>query len=154
MLRRQGSYLVVRKISPLVYELDLTDDSRIYPVISIAYLSRYHVRDDPFKCTLAPPGPVEYSAETDMFGDDTRDRKHWELERVVDHATRRGKTYYLVRWKGYGPQYDKWLKLEALKHAARLVEDYHERLQRKEELRGAGDGVREKRRDRRRKQGS
>ena len=134
--------------------MDLTDDSRIYPVISIAYLLRYYVCNDLFKRISVLPGPVEYGAETDTFGDNAYDRKHWELECVVDHATRYGKTHYLVRWKGYGPQYDKWLKPEALKYAVRLVEEYHERLRRKEELRGAGDGVREKRRDRRRKQGS
>ena len=132
----------------------MTDDSRIYPVIFTVYLSRYHVCNDPFKCIPTSPGPVEYGVETDMSGDDVCDGKHWELECVVDHAIRRGKTYYLVRWKGYGLQYDKWLKPEALKHVARLVEEYHERLRRKEELRGAGDGAREKRRDRRRKQGS
>ncbi len=97
MPRRQGPYPIVRKISPLAYKLDLTDNSRIHPVISIAYLSQYHVRDDPFKRIPALPGPVEYSAEMDTSNDNTHDRKHWELERVVDHATRRGKTYYLVR---------------------------------------------------------
>ncbi len=123
-------------------------------MISIVYLLQYHVCDDPFKRTPAPPGPIEYGAETDTSGDNVRDGKHWELERVVDYATRCGKTHYLVRWKGYGPQHDKWLKPEALKHTARLMEDYHERLRRKEELCGADDRVREKRRDRRRKQGS
>src|SRR6266566_4521121 len=100
MPRRQGPYPVVRKISPLAYELDLTDDSHIYPVIFIVYLLRYYTRNDPFKCIPALPGPVEYGAETDMSGDDACDGKHWELEREVDHATRRGKTHYLVRWKG------------------------------------------------------
>ena len=88
-----------------------------------------------------------------MSGDDICDEKHWELERVVDYTIRRGKMYYLVRWKGYRPQYDKWLKLEVFKHAARLVDEYHERLQYKEEFCGVGDGVWEKRWDRRRKQG-
>ncbi len=141
MPRRQGPYPIVRKISPLAYELDLTDDSRIYPIIFIAYLLQYHVYNDPFKCIPALLDPVEYGAETDMSSDDICDGKYWELERVMDHTTRRGKTYYLVRWKGYGPQYDKWLKPEALKHAVRLVEEYHERLRRKEELCGAGDRV-------------
>ena len=123
-------------------------------MIFIAYLSRYYICDDPFKRIPASPGPVEYDVETDTSGDDVCDGKHWELERVVDHATRRGKTYYLVRWKGYGPQYNKWLKPEALKHVVWLVEEYHKRLRCKEELRRVGDGVREKRRDRCRKQGS
>ena len=66
-------------------------------MISIVYLSRYHTRDDPFKRIPAPLGPVEHNAETDTFGDDVYDGKHWELERVVDYTTRCNKTYYLVR---------------------------------------------------------
>ncbi len=89
-----------------------------------------------------------------MFGDDVYDGKYWELERVIDYTTRCGKMYYLVCWKGYGPQYDKWLKLEAFKYVLRLLEDYYERLQCKEELCGADGGSREKRWGRCRKQDS
>ena len=66
-------------------------------MISIAYLSQYHTRNDPFKHTLALPGPIEYSAKTDISGDNVCDGKHWELERVMDHTTRHSKTHYLVR---------------------------------------------------------
>ncbi len=97
MPRRQGLYFIVRKISLLVYELDLADDFRIYPMISIAYLLRYYICDDLFKCIPAFPGFVEYSAETDIFGDDVYNKKHWELECMMDYATRCSKTYYLVR---------------------------------------------------------
>ena len=137
MSRRQGPYPIVRKISPLAYELDLPADNRIHPVISIVYLTRYHTTDDPYNCILPPPGPVEYGTESDSTsGDDERDGKRWELERVVDHENRRGKTWYLVRWKGYGPKEDSWKKPAELKHAKRLVEEYHERLRRREEFTG------------------
>ncbi len=137
MPRRQGPYPIVRKISPLAYELDLPAGNRIHPVISIAYLTRYHATDDPYNRIPPPPGPVEYGTESDSTsGDDERDGKRWELERVVDHENRRGKTWYLVRWKGYGPKEDSWKKPAELKHAKRLVEEYHERLRRREELTG------------------
>ena len=55
---------------------------------------------------------------------------------MVDHENRRGTAWYLVRWKGYGPKEDSWKKVTALKHAKRLVEEYHERLRRRKELMG------------------
>ena len=112
----------------------------IHPVISIAYLTRYYANDDPYNRILPPPGPVEYGSELDSTsGDDEWDGKRWELERVVDHENRRGTAWYLVCWKGYGPKEDSWKKVTAFKHAKRLVEEYHERLRRREELMGKAD---------------
>src|SRR6266699_2467513 len=137
MPRRLGSYPIVWKISPFVYELDLPVGNRIYPVIFIAYLTRYYVSDDLYNCIFLLPGLVEYRSELDsMLGDDEQDSKRWELERVVDHENRRGTVWYLVRWKGYGPKEDLWKKVTAFKHVKRFVEEYHERLRRRKELMG------------------
>ncbi len=74
-----------------------------------------------------------------MSSDDERDGKCQKLERVVDHENKRSTVWYLVCWKGYGPKEDLWKKVIALKHVKRLVEEYHERLQRKKEfIRKAG----------------
>ena len=137
---RLGLYPIVRKISPLAYELDLPTGNRIYPVISITYLMRYHVNDDLYNRILPPPGPMEYGSESDStLGDNERDSKRWELKRVVDHENRRGTVWYLVRWKRYGPKEDSWKKVTTFKHAKRLVEEYHERLRRRKELMGKAD---------------
>jgi len=80
---------------------------------------------------------VEYGTDSDsILGDDERDGKRWELECVVDHENRRGKTWYLVRWKGYRQKEDSWKKSVELKYVKRLVEEYHERLRRREEVTG------------------
>jgi len=66
-------------------------------MISIAYLTRYHINDDLYNCILPPLGPMEYGSESDsMSNDDERDGKRWELERVVDHENRRDTAWYLV----------------------------------------------------------
>jgi len=66
-----GLYPIVRKISLLAYKLDLPTGNRIYSVISIIYLTRYHVNDDLYNCILLPLGPMEYGSESDsMSGDD------------------------------------------------------------------------------------
>ncbi len=110
-------------------------------MIFIVYLLRYRIYDDLFKHIPILLGPVEYDAEIDISGDDVRDGKYWELECMVDYVTRRGKTYYLVCWKGYEPKYDKWLKPEAFKYVIWLLEDYYKRLRCKDEFCGAGDGI-------------
>ena len=97
MLRCQRLYLIVRKVSSLVYELDILLDSCIYSVVSIAYLIRYRLYEDIFGRTFLPLGPVEAGTDIDISGDDARDGKHWELERIVDYEIKRGRTQYLVR---------------------------------------------------------
>ena len=98
MPRRLGLYPIVRKISPLAYELDLSTSNRIHSVISITYLTRYHINDDPYNCILPSPGSMEYGSESDsILNDDERDGKRWELERVVDYKNRRSTVWYLVR---------------------------------------------------------
>ncbi len=92
MFRRQGPYSIVRKISPLAYKLDILLDSCIHSVVSIAYLIRYRLYEDIFGRTFPFLGPVEAGTDTNTSGDDIRDGKYWELERIVDHETKCGKT--------------------------------------------------------------
>ncbi len=134
MPRRQGPYTVVRKVSPLAYELDIPPPESgkgIHPVISLSHLSRYRTHEDPFKRVPLPPGPVEYC------NSDSDDE--WELERIVDHKTKPdGTTKYLVRWKGYGPKWDSWKTMKQLNHAKELLAEYQERTRRLEKL-SSGD---------------
>ncbi len=103
---------MVRKVSPFAYELDFLFGAKIYPVMSIAYFSRYRVYEDLFGCILPPSKPVEYGSSTDIetSGDDEKQGKYWKLECIVVYETRRSQIWYLVRWKGYSPQEDKWIK--------------------------------------------
>ncbi len=138
MPRRQGPYTVVRKISPLAYKLDIPAYTKVHPMISVAYFSRYRTYEDPYHRVAPPLGPVECGSDSETSADEARDGQHWELERIVDHRTgRNGITKYLVRWKGYGPQEDSWKDARQLKHARRLLAEYEERRRRVEEIGGA-----------------
>ena len=55
----------------------------------------------------------------------------WEVEAVVKKRVlrRRGrntspKTQYLIRWKGFGPEYDEWKEEEELEGCSELVKEY------------------------------
>ena len=59
---------------------------------------------------------------------DTNEWKSFEVERLVDKriTIRRGKRQeeYLVRWKGYGPEFDQWYHVDTLDNCKELVRDY------------------------------
>lgn len=50
----------------------------------------------------------ETEDEADEEDDDDDDEKEYEVKDVVDHKTEKGVSYYLIRWKGYGPNDDTW----------------------------------------------
>lgn len=59
---------------------------------------------------------------------DTDDFESFEVERVINkriiNKGRGVSTQYLVRWKGYGPQYDQWISIKQLDDATDLVNEY------------------------------
>lgn len=59
---------------------------------------------------------------------DTPTVKSWELERIVDKRYAARGSEYLVRWKGYGKQYDEWRDLPEMENAMELVQDYEQAM--------------------------
>lgn len=53
---------------------------------------------------------------------------HYEIECLLDRRIRRRRgrtvTEYLVRWKGWGLQFDAWYNLKDLGDVQELVEEY------------------------------
>ena len=50
--------------------------------------------------------------------------EEYEVERILQHRELRGKTQYLVRWKGYDQSEDMWLDEQDLGNAPDLLRDY------------------------------
>lgn len=137
--RQLGPFKIIRKVSPLAYELDLPQQqgagARLHPVISIQHLRPGHLHDDPFERTAKPPGPVEYGSDSDNGNEQS-----WELERVVDERVRRlkkgSRKEYLVRWKGFGAEHDSWMKENELNNAQELLGDWLLRQETTKALKG------------------
>jgi len=60
--------------------------------------------------------------------------KEYKVKKILDRRDIRGKTKYLVRWKGYMVEEDTWEKLENLGNLMYLVEEFEKKI-RKEEYR-------------------
>ncbi|KZZ87858.1 Chromo domain-like protein [Ascosphaera apis ARSEF 7405] len=118
---RQG---VVRQVTPLAFELDLPATMKVHPVVSVAHLDPVQDDYDPFGRDPAPVLPVKMEDGTD---------DSWEIETLLDRrdVIRRGRTSreYLVRWKGFGPEEDRWYSVEDLQQAQELMKEFDENLE-------------------------
>jgi len=103
------------------YKLQLPPHYWIQPVISIVHLEPSPIPgSDPYK------RPVLTNDLALMEGPDSK--PEWEIEAIVGKRTskrgRRKKTEFLVRWKGYGPEWDSWLPNDNLPNAREAITEY------------------------------
>ena len=93
---------MVERVGRLAYRLKLPDNMKIHDVISIAHLEpASDPALDPYHRHHSPPpavivdGDIEYVIEKLLRKRRVRKGRGWL-------------TQYLIRWKGYGPEYNTW----------------------------------------------
>ena len=106
-----GPYVVRKIVSENAVELELPASLRIHPVVNVRRIVKYREQVEGQK--KIPPPPVEVASE-----------KEYEVEEILDRQERRGKTKYLVKWKGYTAEENTWEGLENLKNAMKKVEEF------------------------------
>ena len=124
-LRKKLERIGKREITELMFKLD--DGSHVpfffnptIPPRQIKGEEEFQVNEFQDKWKINP-GSVFVEGDADTH-------KSFEIERLLNKRTiRRGRgqvTQYLVRWKGYGPEWDCWYALKDLENAKELVEEY------------------------------
>jgi len=106
-----GPYVVKKIVSENTVELELPAVLRIHPVVNVRRIVKYKEQVERQK--KIPPPPVEVAGE-----------KEYEVEEILDRQERRGKTKYLVKWKGYTAEENTWEGLENLKNAKEKIEEF------------------------------
>ena len=104
-------YVVKRIVSANAVELELLVLLRIHPVVNVRRIVKYREQVEGQKKILPPPVKVA-------------GKKEYEVEEILDRQERRGKTKYLVKWKGYTAEENIWEELENLKNAMKKVEEF------------------------------
>jgi len=103
-LRRK--FRIERLIDTNTYELELpSSTSKIYPVFHISLLEPYHLNNILGRHSPTPP-PVDLE-ETEYY-----------VEKIRTSELRKGWVWYLVSWKGCGPDDDTWELYENLRDGA------------------------------------
>jgi hypothetical protein len=112
-----GPFTVLQKIGKQAYKLDLsTDMPKVHPVFHISLLR-------PFKPgSNQPPPPVPVLIEGEP---------EYEVERILNHRNRKfsnkskhTKREYLVKWSGYGHEYNSWQAQADCGNSEDLIQQY------------------------------
>lgn len=123
-----GPFTVQKRIGKLAYELDLSHDMpKVHPVFHVSLLQ-------PFTPGSTPPPPLP----TVIDGE-----PEWIVERILNHRDRKvpgrpararsNPSYprkdpvireYLVKWAGFGHEYNSWQTKDQCKNCQDLVEQY------------------------------
>jgi hypothetical protein len=124
-----GPFVVEEVKSPVAYRLRLPPQlARIHNVFHVSLLKPYRVDDGQFtgrpQINRPPPEIIDGEEE-------------WEVERILDHRTRRvGRgtvVEYLVKWLGYPDSDNSWVPSGDV-HAATLVKEYQRHLTEQSQL--------------------
>lgn len=113
-----GPFEVIERINPKVYRLHMSDRYPGLPIFNIEHLKKYI------------PSPEEFGSRTAL--PETRisktDSTYHPIEKIVGHryAGKGKQIQYLVRWEGYGPQFDEWKSPRDLRNASIYLRRYRQ----------------------------
>jgi hypothetical protein len=115
--QRMGPFRIIEPVGRgAALRLELPPTFSAHNVVSCIHLEPAPAPgSDPFGREFPEPGPIDTDA-----GDE------WEIERILaGRKTRKGGgVEYLVRWLGWGPQFDQWINIDELGSAQQLLEEF------------------------------
>lgn len=126
--KRFGPVEVLKKIGTSAYKLKIPRGWKIHDVFNEVLLTKYHEPEFPSQKKEPPPLP-------DLIDD----QEEFEVEAILGSKKKTplnvqkkmGYTsgiWYLVRWKGYGPDDDSWVQLENVQNNSwELINEFHEK---------------------------
>ena len=121
LMKYDGPFEIIRKISPVAYQLRLPASYGIHPILNIAHLERYE----------ASPPELGDRPHKELNRADFNTMEEFEVERILKESTRKGRggrrhAIFLTRFVGYGPEYDEWLTANQLRNAPEVMEAWRE----------------------------
>lgn len=111
-----GPFEVMQEINPNTYRLRMGDNYQGFPVFNFDHLKPYNESDPAFGERILLPDPIERKDPNEEY----------PVDRIIGHRWKgkQKELQFLVRWEGYGPQYDLWLTPRDMKNSPELISRY------------------------------
>ncbi|QRV83886.1 Retrovirus-related Pol polyprotein from transposon [Ceratobasidium sp. AG-Ba] len=117
LMRYEGPFTILEKISDVTYRIRIPASYRIHPVINIAHLEPY------YSDTTGIDRPKRH-----LSRDDFDKRPEWDVEKIVDErwVTKGKKRHkeYLTRFEGFSSDWDVWLPKANLTNAPLILKEW------------------------------
>lgn len=116
LMKYDGPFEVIRKLSPITYQIKLPVSYGIHPIINIAHLEKYQ------------QSPAEFGDRPTkrLNRADFEELPEVEIERILGERLRkkgaRRIREFKVRWKGFSPEDDEWMTKRGLQNAPKVME--------------------------------
>ena len=112
--KRHGPFTIIKRVSPVAYQLQLPTAWTIHDVFHASLLTPYRETiEHGANYTRPPPDLIE-------------DNEEYEVETIVNHRHfgRKRQLQYLIKWKGYPDADNTWKSADHV-HAPLLIQTYH-----------------------------
>ena len=116
LMKYDGPFEIIRKLSPVSYQVRLPASYGMHPILNIAHLERYKTSPTEFGDRPTKRLQRENFAEQPEF----------EVESILRESTRKGRNgrripIFLTRFKGYSSEHDQWLTRAQLRNAPEIM---------------------------------
>jgi hypothetical protein len=122
LMRYEGPFEIVQKVSPVAYRLKMPASFGIHPVLNIAHLEKYN----------KSPEELGNRPTKRLSRKDFSELPEFEVEKIIGEKFRkqgaRRIKLFRTRFVGYGPESDEWLTSRQLKNAPEVMMRWEHRL--------------------------
>ena len=126
LMKYEGPFEIIRKLSPVSYQIRLPASYGMHPILNIAHLEKYE--ESPSEFGSRPKKSLERE-DFDLM-------EEFEVERIIEESTRKGRNgkripIFKTRFVGYGSEDDEWLTKTQLRNAPEKMQEWEKEKRRR-----------------------
>jgi hypothetical protein len=130
-----GPYVIREKLSNGInYQVQLKSNGRNKQIAHAGNMKKFFAPDQqdakkrPIKDRALKAAKNHSDSEEEEADSDSGEETELEIDKIVDKGDDLGDLWYLVRWKGHGPDGDTWMRVGDLSNATSAIEEFERAL--------------------------